>query len=178
MKNDDTHDNIINKFIQLYIDENKTKEQVKSELNISENTFRNIKKTYNVSKISPKQYKTDILKQYSIEEIKTYFESHTRTETSKHFNISEQNLKDLMSEYGFHHTTEQKVALREKTCKEMYGVRCVLLRQDVKDAAHSEESIARMVDAQRKNNIEKYGVGYMWERDDVKEKTRQTNIRK
>lgn len=175
-KKNTINDIAIEKFIQLYITENKTKEQVKTELNISEGTFRSIKKTHNISKISPKQYKVDILKQCSIEDIKQYFESHTRTETSEHFNISEQNLKDLMSEYNFHHTIEQKVSLRRKTCTEMYGVQCVLLRQDVRDAACSKESIAKMLNTQRKNNLEKYGVEYMWEREDVKDKTRQTNI--
>lgn len=169
---------LANKIVELYINNGKTREQVKNILGISEATFRNIKKEFNIVKVKKCQRKKDILSIYSIEEIKSYFEKHTRAETSEHFGITEQNLKDLMKEYNFHHTTEQKVALREKTCMEMYGVHCVLLRQDVIDSSHTEEALTKMMSTQRKNNLEKYGVEYMWEREDVKDKTRQTNIRK
>lgn len=39
-----------------------------------------------------------------------------------------------------------------------------------------KKQLKKMVDTQRKNNLEKYGVEYVWEREDVKEQKRKTNI--
>ena len=172
----DTSENIINKVIDLYITQNKTREEVMAELGISVHDFKIIKKLGNIQKISPRQFKRDILSKYSIEEIAEYFSTHSREETSRHFNISEQNLKDLTKEYNLHHTTEQKISFRRKSCEKMYGVSCVLLRQDVRAMVQSEEAINKMMVTQRKNNLEKYGVEYTWERDDVKKKIKQTNL--
>ena len=140
---------------------------------ISENQFFQIRKQYNITRL---QRKSEILTRYTIDEIIEYFQTHTRADTAEHFGITEKNLKDLMKEYNFHHTTEQKVAFRENTCQKIYGVKCVLQRQDVIDKTHSDFVLAKMIETQRKNNLEKYGVEYMWEREDVKEQKRKTNI--
>lgn len=161
---------------KLYITENKSRLEIEQILNISDYNFRKILKNYNIKKIAKKQLKKDILKQYSINEIIEYFKTHTRKATAEHFNITEQNLKDLMKEYNFHHSVEEKAVFRAKTCQQLYGVYCVFQRADVREHCNSPEAIKKMVNTQRKNNLEKYGVEYQWQRQEVKDKVAKTNL--
>lgn len=172
-KRKEVTDELIESVRELYIRKRLSVKQVCQQLQISENQFFQIRKQYNITRL---QRKSEILKRHTIDEIIEYFQTHTRADTAEHFGITEKNLKDLMKEYNFHHTTEQKVAFRENTCQKMYGVKCVLQRQDVIDKTHSDSALAKMISTQRKNNLERYGVEYSWEREDVKEKTKKTNL--
>ena len=161
---------------KLYITENKSRIEIEQILNISDSNFRKILKNYNIRKIAKKQLKKDILKQYSINEIIEYFKTHTRKATAEHFNITEQNLKDLMKEYNFHHSTEEKAVFRAETCQQLYGVDCVFQRADVREHCTSPEAIKKMVNTQKANNKAKYGVEYQWQRQEVKDKVAKTNL--
>ena len=161
---------------KLYITENKSRLEIEQILNISDYNFRKILKNYNIKKIAKKQLKKDILKQYSINEIIEYFKTHTRKATAEYFNITEQNLKDLMKEYNFHHSTEEKAVFRAETCQQLYGVDCVFQRADVREHCTSPEAIKKMVETQKVNNKAKYGVEYQWQRQEVKDKVAKTNL--
>lgn len=162
---------LIQQFKDLYFIQNKTRAEIKEILNINEYQVRKLLKISGVRKIAPKQLKKDILVTISLEEIKEYFQTHSRKATAKHFGITEQNLKDLMKKYNFHHTSQQKSLVRAKTCQEMYGVDCVLQRADVREKCESSEAITKMLNTQRKNNLEKYGVEYTWQIPEVREKS-------
>lgn len=151
---------LVNQFKDLYFIQNKTRAEIKKLLNINEYQVKKLLKIVGIRKVASKQLKKDILATMSLEEIKEYFQTHSRKDTAKHFGITEQNLKDLMKEYNFHHTAQQKSLVRAKTCQEMYGVDCVLQRTDVREKCESSEAITKMLNTQRKNNLEKYGVEY------------------
>lgn len=151
---------LIQQFKDLYFTQNKTRAEIKEILSINEYQIKKLLKIVGVHKIAPKQLKKDILATISLEEIKEYFQTHSIKDTAKHFGITEQNIKDLVKKYNFHHTTQQKSLVRAKTCQEMYGVDCVLQRVDVREKCESSEAITKMLNAQRKNNLQKYGVEY------------------
>lgn len=169
---------LIQQFKDLYFTQNKTRAEIKEILDINEYQIKKLLKIVGVRKVAPKQLKQDILAIVSIEEIKEYFQTHSRKNTANHFGITEQNLKDLMKKYNFHHTSQQKSMIRAKTCQEIYGVDCVFQRQDVREMCTSKEAITKMVNTQRKNNLTKYGVEYQWQRSEVKQKSIQTNIKR
>lgn len=162
----------------LYVVENKPKETVLKELGLSEHKFRQLKKLGNIHKIKPRQFKSDILKRTTIAEIKEFFASHTAEETARHFDITLQNLKDFMDAYEFRHSDEEKAILRSETCSKLYGVPCVLQREDVQEASHSAAAVSKMLERQKQSNLAKYGVAWTPQRSDVKEKIAATNIKK
>ena len=171
-------DDILAKIKELYCNQNHSVAYVCRELNITIARFRRIRKLYNLHNNRHVQRLPEILSKHSLEEIHAYYKEHSRAETMEHFNISQQNIKHLVSKYCWHHSIEEKVALRAKTCEKMYGVSCVLQRPDIRAASHSEQSLAKMVNTQRNNNMRKFGVASMWERPDVKEKSRNTNLKR
>lgn len=167
---------LIQQFKDLYFIQNKTRAEIKEILNINEYQVRKLLKIVGVRKIAPKQLKKDILATISLEEIKEYFQTHSRKDTAKHFGITEQNLKDLMKKYNFHHTMQQKSLVRAKTCQQLYGVDCVFQRADVREHCSDPEAIKKMVNTQKANNKAKYGVEYQWQRQEVKDKVAKTNL--
>lgn len=160
-----------------YVEQNKTKKEIASILKTTEREIYNKLKRYKITKREV-QRKRSILEKYSIDEIKEYFRHHTREETAKHFGISLQNMKELMRIYDFHHTTEEKVELRRKSCLDKYGVTCVFMTKENIEKSHSNETIEKMMNTQVKNNLAKYGVMYTWQIPQVISKINDTNTLK
>lgn len=87
-------------------------------------------------------------------------------------------MKELMRIYDFHHTTEEKVELRRKSCLDKYGVTCVFMTKENIEKSHSNETIEKMMNTQVKNNLAKYGVMYTWQIPQVISKINDTNTLK
>lgn len=152
--------------------------QVKELLNLTETQFREIKKRGNLRQNTPIQLKSEVLKRVSVEDIGEYYSNHSFKETSIYFDISTQNLKDIVREYHLYHTIEQKVNFRRNTCMEKYGKTCVLATDRVQAASHAPDVIAKGQETARKRRLEKYGVEYTWQIPGVKEKSLKTNLKK
>ena len=169
---------IIEQVIELYINQKLSKQQTADRLGLSKKEVVKIIADNNIKKIKPKQFLKDFLKIHPIEEIFNYFANHSREETAIYFGITLRNLKTLLHKYDIKHTEEQKYQFRTKTCQEMYGVACVFQRADVREKCDSPEASKKMMETQIKNNLEKYGVKYSWERPEVQAKIKETNFKK
>ena len=92
-------------------------------------------------------------------------ERHSRFETSKHFNITENAVSNLIVYFDVQKTQEEISDTRKNTCLDKYGAISNLQLQETKDRI-------------RKTCMDKYGVEHISQSDTVRQKVKQTLVAK
>lgn len=169
---------LLEKFNYYYFELNYTQEQTRNILNLSFHHFDQLKQLSGKHKVKTRIFLKDILVNHSKEEIIAYFNNHSFKDTVKNFGMTDDILYTLLREENIHHSSYQKLNFRKDTCKQLYGVEHIFQRSDIREKCESPEAIAKMHQTQIKNNLKKFGVKYATQRQDVKQKIKETNFKK
>ena len=169
---------LLEKFNHYYFELNYTQEQTRKALNLSFHHFAQLKELSGKNKVKPRIFLKDILSKYTKEEIITYFDKHSFNDTVKKFNMTADTLYILLRQENIHHSSQQKLNFRKDTCKQLYGVEHIFQRIDIRKKCEAPETIMKMHQTQIKNNLKKFGVKYITQREDVKQKIKETNLKK
>lgn len=105
-------------------------------------------------------------------EFKEYFESHTRDETLKRFNIDIRNLQVICKSHNY--TRPQNIVIQQRkekykqTCLEKYGVDSNMKLDSFIKHAHTDSANKKRRLSQEKYLVEHYGVHTLGELESVK----------